>query len=49
MAKPKMMPYMEAANNGYIPPKGNAGSQARGDYSYRSNPRPVPKMLIKKK
>lgn len=43
MVKPKMMPYMEGYNNGYIPPKGNAGSEARGEYSNKSNPRPIPK------
>jgi hypothetical protein len=43
MAKEKMMPYMQGYNNGYIPPKGNAGSEARGQYSSKSNPRPVPK------
>lgn len=43
MAKQKMMPYMQAYNNGYIPPKGSAGSEARGEYSSKGNPRPAPK------
>jgi hypothetical protein len=43
MAKEKMMPYMQGYNNGYIPPKGSAGSEARGEYSTKGNPRPVPK------
>lgn len=43
MAKQKMMPYMTAYSNGYVPPKGNAGSEARGEYSTKSNPRPTPK------
>lgn len=43
MVKPKMMPYMEGYNNGYIPPKGNAGSEGKGTYSTNRNPRPVPK------
>lgn len=43
MAKEKMMPYMTSYGNGYIPPKGSAGSEARGEYSTRQNPRPVPK------
>lgn len=43
MAKEKMMPYMTGYSNGYIPPKGNAGSEARGEYSTKKNPRPVPR------
>lgn len=43
MAKEKMMPYMTGYGKGYIPPKGNAGGEARGEYSYKKNPRPVPK------
>lgn len=43
MAKEKMMPYMQGSAAGYVPPKGNAGSEAKGEYSYKSNPRAVPK------
>jgi hypothetical protein len=43
MAKQKMMPYMQGYNNGYIPPRGSAGSEAIGEYSTKKNPRPVPK------
>lgn len=41
MAKQKME-YMKGYSNGYIPPKGSAGGEARGMYSTASNPRPVP-------
>ena len=40
--KEKMMPYMQGGAKGYIPPKGSAGSEARGEYSHKKNPRPVP-------
>lgn len=44
MAKEKsMMPYMKGYNNGYVPPKGSAGSNAFGEYSHKSNPLPRPK------
>ena len=43
VAKPKMMPYMQGYNNGYVPPKGSAGSEAFGEYSVKHNPRAVPK------
>lgn len=43
MAKQKMMPYMEGYNNGYIPPRGSAGSEGVGLYSTKHNPRPIPK------
>lgn len=43
MAKQKMMPYMEGYSNGYVPPKGNAGSEGKGVYTAKSNTRPVPK------
>ena len=43
----KMMANMETYggqnNPGYKPPSGNAGSEARGDFSHKSNPRSVPK------
>lgn len=43
----KMMPNMETYggqnNPGYHPPSGSAGSDARGEYSYRDNPKSVPK------
>lgn len=42
MAK-KMMPYMTGYSNGYIPPKGNAGSEGIGMHSHKSNPKSVPK------
>lgn len=42
MAKQKMMPYMTGYSNGYVPPKGSAGGEAFGEYSYKKNPRPVP-------
>ncbi len=43
MAKQKMMPYMQGTGSGYIPPKGNAGSEGKGQYSTKGNPKPVPK------
>lgn len=46
-ARIKMMPNMQTYGGqespGYKPPTGNAGSEARGDYSTKSNPRSVPK------
>lgn len=43
----KMMPNMDTYggqnNPGYKPPGGSAGSEAFGDYSYKSNPKSVPK------
>ncbi len=42
MAKDKMMPYMDKGSKGYVPPKGSAGGEAFGEYSYKKNPRPVP-------
>lgn len=42
MAK-KMMPYMTGYSNGYKPPSGSAGGEAKGEYSHSKNPRPVPK------
>jgi hypothetical protein len=42
----KMMPNMSTYGGqeqpGYKPPKGSAGSEARGEYSHKSNPRKVP-------
>jgi hypothetical protein len=42
----KMMPRMETYggqnNPGYEPPNGTAGSEAFGEYSYKSNPTKVP-------
>jgi len=38
-----MMPYMTGYGNGYKPPSGSAGGEAKGKYSYSKNPRPVPK------
>lgn len=40
---PKMMPNMDSYGRGYKPPSGSAGSEAKGEYSYSKNPRPVPK------
>lgn len=37
------MEYMESYGQGYKPPKGSAGSSARGEYSKKSNPLPVPR------
>ncbi len=37
------MQYMTAYNNGYVPPKGSAGSAAFGAYSTKHNPLGVPK------
>jgi len=42
MAKQKMA-YMTGFNSGYVPPKGSAGSEAKGAYSTRSNPKSVPR------
>jgi hypothetical protein len=42
MAKEKMMPYMTGYSNSYIPPKGNAGSAAFGEYAHKKNPLKVP-------
>jgi hypothetical protein len=42
MAKQKMA-YMTGYSSGYVPPKGNAGGEAIGAYSTKSNPRSVPK------
>ena len=41
MAKGKME-YMKGYSNGYKPPSGSAGSEAKGEYSHRSNPLRVP-------
>lgn len=41
MAKQKMK-YMTAANNGYQPPRGSAGSAAFGEDSHKRNPLPTP-------
>lgn len=42
----KMMPNMSTYGGqekpGYKPPTGSAGSEARGEYSFKSNPRSVP-------
>jgi hypothetical protein len=42
MAKQKMA-NMTGYSNGYTPPKGSAGSAAKGEYSSKSNPRSVPR------
>ena len=42
MAKQKMA-NMTGYSNGYTPPKGSAGSEAKGEYSTSRNPRGVPK------
>ncbi len=42
MARQKMM-NMTAYSNGYVPPKGSAGSAAFGEYSTKKNPMSVPK------
>lgn len=42
MAKQKMA-RMTGYSNGYTPPKGSAGSEARGEYSSNRNPRGVPR------
>lgn len=34
---------MTGFSNGYKPPQGSAGGEAFGDFSYKSNPRSVPK------
>lgn len=41
MARQKMA-YMEAYNNGYVPPRGSAGKAAFGEYSTKKNPLSVP-------
>lgn len=38
-----MMPNMKGYGQGYKPPSGSAGGEAKGNYSHKSNPRPVPK------
>lgn len=43
MVKRAGMEYMKGYSNGYKPPTGSAGSEAKGEYSHSSNPRPVPK------
>ena len=43
MVKRAGMEYMKGYSNGYKPPQGSAGGEARGEYSHRSNPRPVPR------
>ncbi len=42
MAKQKMA-NMTGYSSGYVPPKGSAGVAAKGDYSYRRNPKSVPR------
>jgi len=42
MAKQKMA-NMTGYSSGYVPPKGSAGSAAKGEYSTKSNPRSVPR------
>ena len=42
MAKQKMA-YMTGYNSGYVPPKGNAGVAAIGEFSHKSNPKSVPR------
>lgn len=42
MAKQKMA-YMTGYSNGYVPPKGSAGSAAHGEYSTKKNPMGVPR------
>ena len=37
------MPNMKGYGMGYKPPSGSAGGEAKGEYSYNKNPRPVPK------
>lgn len=37
------MEYMTGYNNGYVPPRGSAGSAAFGNYSSKSNPMSVPR------
>jgi len=39
----KMMPYMQGQGKGYVPPQGNAGSAAKGEYSHKRNPMSVPR------
>lgn len=38
-----MMPNMKGYGQSYKPPGGSAGGEAKGAYSHKSNPRPVPK------
>lgn len=42
MARQKMA-YMDAYNNGYVPPRGSAGAAAFGEYSTKKNPMSVPR------
>jgi hypothetical protein len=42
MAKQKMA-YMTGYSSGYVPPKGSAGVEARGEYSQSRNPKSVPR------
>ena len=39
----KGMEYMKGYGMGYKPPSGSAGGEAKGSYSSKKNPRPVPK------
>lgn len=34
--------YMKGYGNSYVPPKGSAGSAAKGEYSYKKNPMSTP-------
>lgn len=43
MVKRASMEYMKGYSNGYTPPKGSAGGEAKGMYSTDHNPRPVPR------
>ena len=43
MVKRAGMEYMKGYSQGYKPPTGSAGGEAKGEYSHSSNPRPVPK------
>lgn len=43
MAKQKMANMTGYTNGGYMPPKGSAGSAAKGEYSTPSNPKSVPR------
>lgn len=35
--------YKPLTTVGYMPPNGSAGKEAKGAFSYKTNPRPVPK------
>jgi hypothetical protein len=37
------MANMTGYSSGYVPPKGSAGSAAKGEYSHQSNPKSVPR------